>query len=43
MQEERKKLDEIYQELKKAYTDIKIWNQALIPKAIFFFPSKAFA
>ena len=42
MEEERKKLEKMYQELKED-TDIKKWNQALIPKAILLFPTIAFA
>ena len=40
---ERKKLEKIYQELNEGNTDIKRWNQALIPKAILLFPLIAFA
>ena len=36
MEEERKKLEKMYQELKED-TDIKKWNQALIPKGILLF------
>ena len=43
MEEERKKLDKIYQALNEEDTDIKKWNQALIPKAILLFPPIAFA
>ena len=43
MEEERKKLEKIYQELNAKDTDIKKWNQALIPKAILLFPPIAFA
>ena len=43
MEEERKKLDKIYQALNEEDTDKKKWNQALIPKAIFLFPPIAFA
>ena len=43
MEEERKKLEKIYQALNEEDTDIKKWNQALIPKAILLFPSIAFA
>ena len=43
MEEERKKLEKIYQELNAEDTDIKKWSQALIPKAILLFPSIAFA
>jgi len=42
MEEERKKLEKIYQELNAEDTDIKKWNQALIPKAILLFPPIAF-
>ncbi|MCR8540570.1 MAG: hypothetical protein JJ848_009495 [Prochlorococcus marinus CUG1439] len=42
MEEDRKKLEKIYQELKED-TDIKKWNHALIPKAILLFPPIAFA
>ena len=34
MEEERKKLEKIYQALSEEDTDIKKWNQAIIPKAI---------
>ena len=43
MEEERKKLEKIYQALNEKDTDIKKWNQALIPKAILLFPPIAFA
>ena len=43
MEEERKKLEKLYQELNEEDTVIKKWNQALIPKAILLFPSIAFA
>ena len=33
----------MYQELNEEDTDIKKWNQELIPKAILLFPSIAFA
>ena len=42
MEEERKKLEKIYQTLNEEDTDIKKWNQALIPKAILLFPPIAF-
>ena len=42
MEEERKKLEKMYQELREEDTDIKKWNQALIPKAILLFPPIAF-
>ena len=38
MEEERKKLDKMYQELNEEDTDIKKWNQALVPKVILLFP-----
>ena len=43
MEEERKKLEKIYQALNEEDTDIKKWNQALIPKAILLFQPIAFA
>jgi len=43
MEEERKKLEKIYQELNEENIDIKKWNQALIPKSILLFPLIAFA
>ena len=43
MEEERKKLEKMYQELNEEDTDIKNWNQGLIPKAILLFPPIAFA
>ena len=43
MQEERKKLEKLYQELNEEDTVIKKWNQALIPKAILLFPPITFA
>ena len=43
MDEERKKLEKIYQVLKEEDSDIKKWNQELIPKAILLFPPIAFA
>ena len=42
MEEERKKLEKIYQELNAEDNDIKKWNQALVPKAILLFPPIAF-
>ena len=42
MEKQRKKLEKMYQELNQEDTDIKNWNQALIPKAILLFPSIAF-
>ena len=43
MEEERKKLEKLYQELNEEDFFIKKWNQALIPKAILLFPSISFA
>ena len=43
MEEDRKKLEKIYQALNEEDTDIKKWNQALIPKAILLFPPISFA
>ncbi len=43
MLEETKKLEKMYQELNAENTDIKKWNQAIIPKAILLFPPIAFA
>ena len=43
MEEERKKLEKLYEELNEEDTFIKKWNQALIPKAILLFPPIAFA
>ena len=43
MEEERNKLEKMYQEFNEEDTDIKKWNQALIPKAILLFPLIAFA
>ena len=43
LMKERKKLEKIYQEINKGDTDIKRWNQALIPKAILLFPLILFA
>ena len=42
MEEEKKKLEKIYQALNEEDTDIKKWNQALILKAILLFPPIAF-
>ena len=39
---ERKKLEKIHKEINKGDTDIKRWNQALIPKSILLFPLIAF-
>ena len=43
MEEERKNLEKIYRALNDEDTDIKKWNQSLIPKAILLFPPIAFA
>ena len=43
MEEERKKLEKIYQRINEEDTDIKKWNQELIPKTILLFPPIAFA
>ena len=43
MEEEKKKLEKMYRELNEEDTDIKKWNQALVPKAILLFPPIAFA
>ena len=43
MEEERKKLEEMYQELNEEDNNFKKWNQALIPKAILLLPPLAFA
>ena len=43
MEEERKKLEKMYQKLNEDDIDTKKWNQALIPKAILLFPPIAFA
>ena len=42
MEEEKKKLEKLYQELNEEDTATKKWNQALIPKSILF-PPIAFA
>ena len=43
MKEKRKKFEKIYQDLNEEDTDLKKWNQALIPKAILLFPLIAFS
>ena len=43
MEEEKKNLEKLYQELNEEETIPKKWNQALIPKAILLFPPIAFA
>ena len=43
MEEERKKLEKMYQKLNEEGTDIKKWNQALIQKILLLFPPIAYA
>ena len=43
MDEGKKKLEKLYQQLNEEDTITKKWNQALIPKAILLFPPIAFA
>ena len=43
MEEERKKLEKMYQDLNEENIEIKKWNQALISKAILLSPPIAFA
>ena len=43
MDEGKKKLEKLYQELNEEDTIPKKWNQALVPKAILIFPLIAFA
>ena len=43
MEEGKKKLEKLYQELNEENTITKKWNKALIPKAILLFPPTAFA
>ena len=43
MEEERKKLEKLYQELNNEDTNLKEWHHALVPKAILLFPPIAFA
>ncbi len=43
MEEEKKKLEKLYQDLNEEDIVTKKWNQALIPKAILLFPPIAFA
>ena len=42
LMEERKKLEKMYQELNEEDTEMRKWNQELIPKAILLFPTIAF-
>ena len=42
MEEDRKKLEKLYQELNEEHNVTKKWNQALIPKAILLFPTITF-
>tara|TARA_Y100001970_G_scaffold280792_1_gene390362 strand:- start:698 stop:949 length:252 start_codon:yes stop_codon:yes gene_type:complete len=43
MNEEREKLEKMYQQFNEEDTVIKKWNQSLIPKIILLFPTIAFA
>ena len=43
MEEVKKKLEKLYQEINEEDTVTKKWDQALIPKAILLFPPIAFA
>ena len=43
MEGERKNLEKMYQKLNEEDTNLKKWNQALIPKAILLFPPISFA
>ena len=43
MEEEKKQLEKMYQEPNEEDTNIKKWNQALIPKAILLLPTIFFA
>ena len=43
MDEERRKLEKMYQELNEEYTDVKKWNQSIIPKVILLSFPIAFA
>ena len=43
MEEGKKKLEKLYQQLNEEDTITKKWNQALIPKAILLFPPITFA
>ena len=43
MGKERERLEKMYQQLNEEDTDIKRWNQSLIPKMILLFPPIAFA
>ena len=42
MEEERKKLEKLYQELNNEDTNLKEWHQALVPKAMLLFPPIVF-
>ena len=42
MEEDREKLEKIYQQLNEEDTVLKKWYQSLIPKAILLFPLVAF-
>ena len=43
MEEERKKLEKLYQELNNEDINLKEWHKALVPKAILLLPPIAFA
>ena len=43
MEEERKKLEKLYQGLNNEDNNLKEWYQALVPKTILLFPLIAFA
>ena len=43
MEEERKKLEKLYQGLNNEDNNLKEWYQALVPKTILLFPPIAFA
>jgi len=43
MEEKRKKLEKLYEELNEEDNVTKKWNEALIPKAILLFPPIAFS
>ena len=43
MEEERKKLEKLYQGLNNEDNNFKEWHQALVPKIILLFPPIAFA
>ncbi|EEE40651.1 hypothetical protein [Prochlorococcus marinus] len=43
MEEQKDKLERIYQKLNEEDTVLKKWNESIIPKIILLFPSIAFA